>query len=48
MMGSVFFQPVFSSENVNRYKCIPILTFDQPLWLNYLEIQQSETSNKDI
>ena len=38
----------FASEQAKRYKCTPILTFDQLLWLKSFEIQQSETSNKVI
>ena len=40
---------VFASEQAKRYKYTPnIITFDQPLWLKLLEIQQFETSNKCI
>ena len=38
----------FVSEQAKRYIYTPILTFDQPLWWKSYEIQQSESSNRDI
>ena len=49
MLRSVFIPPCALRVNKRNVTCVShILTFDQPLWLKSLEIQQSETSNKEI
>ena len=44
----IFSTMCFVSEQAKRYNYTPIPTFDQPLWWKSHEIQQSESSNKDI
>ena len=44
----IFSTMCFVSEQAKLYNYTPILTFDQPLWWKSYEIQQSESSNRDI